>query len=554
MAITKTTQYTTNPESIPVETYTGAQGLGSSLNSRVIFVRSESDLGTIPENVALDGVVACLNGTSYQYRQGSGWEVVNEILLTSLSADNIRDGSVDASDAFDAALQVFEYTGSSVVIPSGEYRVTRTISWPRGTSFFDNDRGLLIRGAGPTSTIINFEPTGADTVCFDFKGTSEDRKKVYLKDFSIRTSSYSDSYIGIDLEYNQGNTYVKDVHGVFLGTLLKIRTNWLIYTQGVSSYKCGYGIDAIGNNLTFYSGHHVVPIHAGISASGTVITIVSPNIEQSADNVAGKAIPEVQEGHGIWFKGGRNLTIINPYIESIFGNCLRVDGDWVGIQLLNGRWMKDYYDVNEDIYIENAPLGDVSWMNITGIQANSVRIPGTAGEGVSWFSEKMCDGRNGNIEYTNALPAVVESRTGSVSASIESNADYSIRAVSSETTASGVPNYSAEYIGANFNQPYQLFLRDGTVALSHVVTPSGNVRTLKNSQTDWGTEDNRISEIVNSSGSQKYYKSTFWDGAWDSSHLVLGTHHIWVDSGGVLRIKNGEPASDTDGSAVALQV
>lgn len=41
--------------------------------------------------------------------------------------------------------------------------------------------------------------------------------------------------------------------------------------------------------------------------------------------------------------------------------------------------------------------------------------------------------------------------------------------------------------------------------------------------------------------------------AWNSAHLVLGTFHIWVDSSGKMRIKNGAPGSDTDGTVVGTQ-
>lgn len=41
--------------------------------------------------------------------------------------------------------------------------------------------------------------------------------------------------------------------------------------------------------------------------------------------------------------------------------------------------------------------------------------------------------------------------------------------------------------------------------------------------------------------------------AWNTSRLVLGTYHIWVDSTGDLRINNGAPSSDTDGTVVGTQ-
>ena len=38
--------------------------------------------------------------------------------------------------------------------------------------------------------------------------------------------------------------------------------------------------------------------------------------------------------------------------------------------------------------------------------------------------------------------------------------------------------------------------------------------------------------------------------SYDVGHLVLGTYHIWVDTTGNLRIKNGKPTHDTDGKLV----
>lgn len=40
-------------------------------------------------------------------------------------------------------------------------------------------------------------------------------------------------------------------------------------------------------------------------------------------------------------------------------------------------------------------------------------------------------------------------------------------------------------------------------------------------------------------------------GAWDKGHLVLGSHHLWVDGAGRLRHKDGPPGADTDGTVLA---
>ena len=49
-------------------------------------------------------------------------------------------------------------------------------------------------------------------------------------------------------------------------------------------------------------------------------------------------------------------------------------------------------------------------------------------------------------------------------------------------------------------------------------------------------------------------ENLYFDGKWDSSHIVLGTNHLWTDSLDKLRIKNTEPTSDTDGWVVGTQV
>lgn len=40
---------------------------------------------------------------------------------------------------------------------------------------------------------------------------------------------------------------------------------------------------------------------------------------------------------------------------------------------------------------------------------------------------------------------------------------------------------------------------------------------------------------------------------WSRGRLVIGTHYLWVDSTGDLRINNGAPSSDTDGTVVGTQ-
>lgn len=43
------------------------------------------------------------------------------------------------------------------------------------------------------------------------------------------------------------------------------------------------------------------------------------------------------------------------------------------------------------------------------------------------------------------------------------------------------------------------------------------------------------------------------ENAYDGGHVLLGSHHLWVDGSGRLRIKSSAPTSDTDGTIVGTQ-
>jgi hypothetical protein len=71
-----------------------------------------------------------------------------------------------------------------------------------------------------------------------------------------------------------------------------------------------------------------------------------------------------------------------------------------------------------------------------------------------------------------------------------------------------------------------------------VVATDINTGTLSVTAGDLTIEDGHL-DILNS--------------AWNAGHIILGAYHIWVDATGDLRIKNGAPGSDLDGTVVGTQ-
>ena len=68
--------------------------------------------------------------------------------------------------------------------------------------------------------------------------------------------------------------------------------------------------------------------------------------------------------------------------------------------------------------------------------------------------------------------------------------------------------------------------------------------------------ETRIDNIGGSSGGNVdlsgYVTKEIGNGTWDGGHLVMRNRHIWIDSTGKIRLKNGSPTSDTDGIEVSL--
>jgi hypothetical protein len=61
-----------------------------------------------------------------------------------------------------------------------------------------------------------------------------------------------------------------------------------------------------------------------------------------------------------------------------------------------------------------------------------------------------------------------------------------------------------------------------------------------------------VGSVANVSGNVKL-QDTAGNAGWNTTHLMIGIYHIWVDSSTRLRIKNSAPSSDTDGTVIGTQ-
>ncbi|MFB5760257.1 right-handed parallel beta-helix repeat-containing protein [Paenibacillus medicaginis] len=92
-------------------------------------------------------------------------------------------------------------------------------------------------------------------------------------------------------------------------------------------------------------------------------------------------------------------------------------------------------------------------------------------------------------------------------------------------------------------------ITDPAAKLTKLFTFSGNGRIYfgNDLSVDLFREGNTLKTSTNLKTSQNLQTES---SAWNAGHLTLGTYHFWVDATGKLRIKNGSPTSDTDGTVV----
>jgi hypothetical protein len=114
-----------------------------------------------------------------------------------------------------------------------------------------------------------------------------------------------------------------------------------------------------------------------------------------------------------------------------------------------------------------------------------------------------------------------------------------------KSTASAVQALS-DFNGTGVARPFEF----GNKTNKWRVTAGGTLEAMTNDTFDiGGAATGRPRDIwagrhLESAGS----------GAYNTGHIILGTYHIWITQAtGVLRIKNGAPANDTDGTVVGTQ-
>lgn len=114
-----------------------------------------------------------------------------------------------------------------------------------------------------------------------------------------------------------------------------------------------------------------------------------------------------------------------------------------------------------------------------------------------------------------------------------------------QTTASSTRVLSEAGSGGGTARP----LEWGVGANKWRVTGSGHVEAMTNNAFDHGVSGSAPRDTITA----RHFQG-IGSGAYNTGHIILGNYHIWVEQAtDKLRIKNGAPSSDSDGTVVGTQ-
>jgi hypothetical protein len=452
-----------------------------------------------------------------------------QITLNAKTEGAIGDGIADDTAALQAALDSL-IDGGVLTIPAGTYIISSPLTIPRN--------GIIVRGAGRSTTIIKLTTDHTDFA------------------FIIPNNTYYAVIENLEINGNGSNTALGGIHLI-------------------NSNEC-----SIRNvKVTNFENESAIGFYQ--SVRGWNNTFENCRCQLSIDSAAG---PKGYAGFSI---AGGNYTNIE------FRNCFS-------------------HLCNRGFIIENqSPASDtISFINCT---ANNAPAASRTNTGIAGFviGSGVIDWEisNAHVEWWNDEGEVgILINANSANGEIRKCGFYScLTAISGDATdllfikGNKYDGDAAGYQAHNIINSTKIYINDNKVYSAKITIAdeftNSNVyrlgtnlalldtintftKDIKISKTnpaiflkDAGSTDkdvrilleNGVLKIQKINDDETYAGTSVSidmsdlnfgvgsNGAWNTAHLKIGTYHLWVDSTGDLRIKNGAPTSDTDGAVVGAQ-
>jgi hypothetical protein len=441
--------------------------------------------------------------------------------------------------------------GSTVFIPAGKYLTSFTVTVPQNVS---------VDGAGKNSTILKssydgdiLRTAGVPTVAgtYDVAG-------IALRNFSIIGDRTKPNQVGFD----------------FLRLVSATVENLCVSECGSHGFlmrQCG--VNRFDNIEAIYNVGDGVRIQQGVFSWNNM----APNGMPSNANVFTFIRCLQNDGAGLRVTTGSSGNIF------LGANCeynYWTSGDNIGYNIhidTNGPQATTLYSpwtegpAQYHVYVENSDIGIpvkiIDWRHFgngasgtvdraLGVDTGTVILDGANGQSDYY---KTISGSNSPFRIINKTTAVIRSTAnrGSLVNGIDAFEDATgshsglLNNLKFDGSVSDGISFGPQTLFNDFGSPNGFALQNDTQAYAWMQLRSFNRDLLLGDGTavpDAGLRRVSAGQIGPRAGDFLNAGS-----AWNGSHLVMGTYHLWVDGTGDLRIKSSAPTSDIDGAVVGTQ-
>jgi hypothetical protein len=484
-------------------------------------------------------------------------------------------------------------SGGVIFVPKGRYKISAPLvidTW-----------GISIIGEGPSNTrligdtgisaIIQVNPT---TTLIPFSGTST--RDHSFKEFGLEAQANSTTMVGIDIKL-ANNCYTEHIWFNRLGTGVSISEGALLnFFYGLHFERCYIGIRIKTfsvNDNRFYgfemqaSGR--ADCFAGIYLSGGC----SGNFFDGTMEILGVTDSHIKFETEVY--AGQTRRVSRNYftgrIESIpaSGNHINIgaenNNNYFDFRLFGGDGVvKDlaynFYDFQgtgappytpygenllpnsgfeawDDTVGNNRPLGWTRFASGGGpyVAAKGIGLYGSVSADITVDPGKFT---NLDIDLAAYVPMAVLKTFPQIAVGVWV---YDPDEIANASVSTGVATNAMKEsrVLGNGWKYYSNIYNVESAATKFQIVLSTNNGTASAATAQWCLPEVQIDRlrgkpsVLTDSGGLVYGSLALDRGAWDTAHIELGPYHLWVDSTGDLRIKNGAPTSDTDGTVVGTQ-
>lgn len=467
-------------------------------------------------------------------------------VLSYANNETINDGVTSASTAIQNAINAVSNAGGGVVFfPAGTYLITQTISLPSKVRLIGMNCEVTILKSGFAGRLfeslgdyggqgfdLRIISSGFEHIGFD--GNLVGLQGWYLKGGyrcfikNCRFRQFKEEYVYLDQVFDTwiDETYFLDFYPTdYTKAMLFLNYGATSDTDEIHMNDCvfetfrGYAIKMIGgsgsggnsiNEIKLQGCKFETRIQGAPSATLTAPTVIyisdAVDVEFNQCNWAIAKSDNSTPTYGIFCNKVKSLKVINSFGENVTpeNGVGTYSHPFIGMQGSS----RDIFFIANRFHSYNGTMPHELIYDIDGT-TSSIHIYGTI------LNE------DSSIPLTNAT-------IGNSNANTFNN---SIKSISKDET-----NLS-------------LIRNDGVVNVNYYLGRINNLGSyrLMNGETV-------IYEILQSTGNLHMHRNLVCTSAYNTNGLLqLGGYYFWVDSSGRLRIKNGAPTSDTDGTIVGTQ-